>query len=262
MFAVLGRGSIKMSGFSFAGKIISVVLVCVLILFVSCDLSFEDEIVDGVNVSVSRALVPEYDDIDYSIVTMTKNSSGAKIVSDQYVDDDFVFSTGAFLQGIWTVRADAYTKKENGCFIRVATGSSSIRMEAEKEYDVAVVIDTFVIPDLTFTLNLPEDFDNSLKKLYAAWTLSSSDGSAFNVDWENAFTLNRTEENKFELAIDADNLTGKQDRLDIGEWSLQVCVADTNDIDTQKIIGCGSIEFHIMPAGDPVEKDVEISLWK
>ena len=44
-----------MSELSFAGKI-TAVLVCVLSLFVSCDISFEDEIVDKVNVSVSRAL--------------------------------------------------------------------------------------------------------------------------------------------------------------------------------------------------------------
>ena len=250
-----------MSELSFAGKI-AAVLVCVLSLFVSCDISFEDEIVDEVNVSVSRALVPDYEDIDYSIVTMTKNSSGARIVSDQYTDEAFVFSTGSFLEGIWTVRADAYTEKENGSCIRVATGDSSIRMEAGKEYDVDVVIDSFVIPDLTFTLVLPEGFDDSLQKLYAVWTLSNSEGDVFTVDWKKAFVLNRTENNDFKLLIDADNLTGNHDRLDIGEWTLQVTVADTDDTSAQKTVGSGSTGFNIIPAGDPVEKDVEISFRK
>lgn len=248
-----------MSELSFAGKI-TAVLVCVLSLFVSCDISFEDEIIDEVNVSVSRALVPDYDDIDYSTVTMTKNSSGARIVSSQYTDETFLFSTGSFLEGIWTVRADAYTEKENGSCIRVATGTSSIRMEAGKEYDVHVVIDTFVIPDLTFTLVLPEDADDSLDKLYAIWTLSNSEGEVFKVDWENAFVLNRTENNDFKLLIDADNLTGNHDRLDIGEWTLNITVADTNDTSAQKMVGSGDIKVNIIPAGDPVEENVEISL--
>lgn len=248
-----------MSELSFAGKI-TAVLVCVLSLFVSCDISFEDEIVDKVNVSVSRALIPDYDDIDYSTVTMTKNSSGARIVSAQYTDETFLFSTGSFLEGIWTVRADAYTEKENGSCIRVATGTRSIRMEAGKEYDVDVVIDTFVIPDLTFTLVLSEDADDSLDKLYAIWTLSNSEGEVFKVDWENAFVLNRTENNDFKLLIDADNLTGNHDRLDIGEWTLNITVADTNDTDAQKMVGSGDIKVNIIPAGDPVEEDVEISL--
>ena len=250
-----------MSELSFAGKI-TAVLVCVLSLFVSCDISFdfEDEIVDNVNVSVSRALFPVYDDIDYSIVTMTKNSSGARIVSDQYTDETFLFSTGSFLEGIWTVRADAYTEKENGSCIRVATGTSSIRMEEGKEYDVDVVIDTFVIPDLTFTLVLPEGFDGSPQKLYAVWTLSNTEGDVFKIDWENAFVLNRTGINDFKLLIDADNLTGNHDRLDIGEWTLNITVADTNDTDTQKMVGSGDIKVNIIPAGDPVEEDVEISL--
>lgn len=249
-----------MSELSFAGKI-TAVLVCVLSLFVSCDISFEDEIVDKVNVSVSRALVPAYNDIDYSIVTMTKNSSGARIVSAQYTDETFLFSTGSFLEGIWTVRADAYTEKENGSCIRVATGTSSIRMEAGKEYDVDVVIDTFVIPDLTFTLVLPEGFDDSLQKLYAVWTLSNTEGGdVFKIDWENAFVLDRTGSNDFKLLIDADNLTGNHDRLDIGEWTLNITVADTNDTDAQKIVGSGSSEFSVRSAGDPVEEVVEISL--
>lgn len=250
-----------MSELSFAGKI-TAVLVCVLFLFVSCDISFEDEIVDEVNVSVSRALVLDYDDIDYSIVTITKDSSGARIVSNHYTDETFVFSTGSFLEGLWTVRADAYTEKENGSCIRVATGTSSIRMEAGKEYDVHVVIDTFVIPDLTFTLVLPEGFDDSLQKLYAVWTLSNSEGEVFKVDWENAFVLNRTENNDFKLLIDADNLTGNHDRLDIGEWTLNITVADTNDTSAQKMVGSGDIKVNIIPAGDPVEEDVEISLSK
>ncbi len=250
-----------MSELSFAGKI-TAVLVCVLSLFVSCDISFEDEIIDEVNVSVSRALVPDYDDIDYSTVTMTKNSSGARIVSSQYTDETFLFSTGSFLEGIWTVRADAYTEKENGSCIRVATGTSSIRMEAGKEYDVHVVIGTFVIPDLTFTLVLPEDADDSLDKLYAIWTLSNSEGEVFKVDWENAFVLNRTENNDFKLLIDADNLTGNHDRLDIGEWTLNITVADTNDTSAQKMVGSGNIKVNIIPAGDPVEEDVVISLSK
>lgn len=250
-----------MSELSFAGKI-TAVLVCVLSLFVSCDISFEDEIVDEVNVSVSRALVLDYDDIDYSIVTITKDSSGARIVSNHYTDETFVFSTGSFLEGLWTVRADAYTEKENGSCIRVATGTSSIRMEAGKEYDVHVVIDTFVIPDLTFTLVLPEGFDDSLQKLYAVWTLSNSEGEVFKVDWENAFVLNRTENNDFKLLIDADNLTGNHDRLDIGEWTLNITVADTNDTSAQKMVGSGDIKVNIIPAGDPVEEDVEISLSK
>ena len=249
-----------MSELSFAGKI-TAVLVCVLSLFVSCDISFEDEIVDEVNVSVSRALVPDYDDIDYSIVTITKDSSGARIVSNHYTDETFVFSTGSFLEGLWTVRADAYTEKENGNCIRVATGTvSSVRMEAGKEYDVDVVIDTFVIPDLTFTLVLSEDADDSLDKLYAVWTLSNSEGEVFKVDWENAFVLNRTENNDFKLLIDADNLTGNHDRLDIGEWTLNITVADTNDTDAQKMVGSGDIKVNIIPAGDPVEENVEISL--
>ena len=248
-----------MSELSFAGKI-TAVLVCVLSLFVSCDISFEDEIVDNVNVSVSRALFPVYDDIDYSTVTMTKNSSGARIVSSQYTDETFVFSTDSFLEGIWTVRADAYTEKENGSCIRVATGTSSIRMEAGKEYDVHVVINTFVIPDLTFTLVLPEGFDGSPQKLYAVWTLSNTEGDVFKIDWENAFVLNRTGINDFKLLIDADNLTGNHDRLDIGEWTLNITVADTNDTDAQKMVGSGNIKVNIIPAGDPVEENVEISL--
>ena len=249
-----------MSELSFAGKI-TAVLVCVLSLFVSCDISFEDEIVDEVNVSVSRALIPDYDDIDYSTVTMTKDSSGARIVSNHYTDETFVFSTGSFLEGLWTVRADTYTEKENGNCIRVATGTvSSVRMEAGKEYDVDVVIDTFVIPDLTFTLVLPEGFDDSLQKLYAVWILSNTVGEVFKVDWENAFVLNRTENNDFKLLIDADNLTGNHDRLDIGEWTLNITVADTNDTDAQKMVGSGDIKVNIIPAGDPVEEDVEISL--
>ena len=248
-----------MSELSFAGKI-TAVLVCVLSLFVSCDIAFEDEIVDNVNVSVSRALFPVYDDIDYSTVTMTKNSSGARIVSAQYTDETFVFSTDSFLEGIWTVRADAYTEKENGSCIRVATGTSSIRMEAGKEYDVHVVINTFVIPDLTFTLVLPEGFDGSPQKLYAVWTLSNTEGDVFKIDWENAFVLNRTGINDFKLLIDADNLTGNHDRLDIGEWTLNITVADTNDTDAQKMVGSGDIKVNIIPAGDPVEEDVEISL--
>lgn len=91
-----------MSELSFAGKI-TAFLVCVLSLFVSCDISFEDEIVDEFNVSVSRALVPDYDDIDYSIVTITKDSSGARIVSRQYIDVIFVFSTGSFPECLWSV---------------------------------------------------------------------------------------------------------------------------------------------------------------
>lgn len=248
-----------MSELSFAGKI-TAVLVCVLSLFVSCDISFEDEIVDEVNVSVSRALIPDYDDIDYSTVTMTKNSSGARIVSSQYTDETFLFSTGSFLEGIWTVRADAYTEKENGSCIRVATGTRSIRMEAGKEYDVHVVINTFVIPDLTFTLVLPEGFDDSLQKLYAVWTLSNTEDDVFKIDWENAFVLDRTGSNDFKLLIDADNLTGNHDRLDIGEWRLNITVADTNDTDAQEMVGSGSSEFSVRPADDPVEKVVEISL--
>lgn len=249
-----------MSELSFAGKI-TAFLVCVLSLFVSCDISFEDEIVDEVNVSVSRALVPDYDDIDYSIVTITKDSSGARIVSNHYTDETFVFSTGSFLEGLWSVRADAYTEKENGNCIRVATGTvSSVRMEAGKEYDVDVVIDTFVIPDLTFTLVLPEGLDDSLQKLYAVWTLSNTVGDVFKIDWENAFVLNRTENNDFKLLIDADNLTGNHDRLDIGEWTLNITVADTNDTSAQKMVGSGNIRVNIIPAGDPVEEDVKISL--
>ena len=250
-----------MSELSFAGKI-TAVLVCVLFLFVSCDISFEDEIVDEVNVSVSRALVPDYDDIDYSIVTITKDSSGARIVSNHYTDETFVFSTGSFLEGLWTVRADAYTEKENGNCIRVATGTRSIRMEAGKEYDVHVVINTFVIPDLTFTLVLPEGFDDSLQKLYAVWTLSNTEDDVFKIDWENAFVLDRTGSNDFKLLIDADNLTGNHDRLDIGEWRLNITVADTNDTSAQKMVGSGNIKVNIIPAGDPVEEDVEISLSK
>ena len=129
-----------------------------------------------------------------------------------------------------------------------------------KEYDVDVIIDTFVIPDLTFTLVLPEGFDDSLQKLYAVWTLSNTEGDVFKIDWENAFVLNRTGINDFKLLIDADNLTGNHDRLDIGEWRLNITVADTNDTDAQKMVGSGDIKVNIIPAGDPVEEDVEISL--
>ena len=140
------------------------------------------------------------------------------------------------------------------------TAYSNTGLEAGKEYDVDVVIDTFVIPDLTFTLVLSEDADDSLDKLYAVWTLSNSEGEVFKVDWENAFVLNRTENNDFKLLIDADNLTGNHDRLDIGEWTLNITVADTNDTDAQKMVGSGDIKVNIIPAGDPVEEDVEISL--